>query len=178
MCPQISHLNSLRHHGYVLTALVFFACHVRTSKMLPHASCSHFWTLTNQSRAVSSKPISFFFILSNLLSSSSVQNAKKEVYFPSTHSTSPIFLLITPLAYWNLIPKKEDTQQMEEDFSIVGRMCWTPFYTSGGLAFGWLYFGSCELRIKLLTLHPQGKQNIRLVAFLFCGSSADPLPDI
>ncbi len=25
---------------------------------------------------------------------------------------------------------------------IVGRMCWTPFYTSGGLAFGWLHFDS------------------------------------
>ncbi len=38
-------------------------------------------------------------------------------------------------------------QQMEEDFLMAGRMCLTPFYTSDRLAFGWLCFGSHDLRI-------------------------------
>ncbi len=37
--------------------------------------------------------------------------------------------------------------------------CWKDvldsFYTSSGLAFGWLHFGSCDLRIWLLALPPE-----------------------
>ncbi len=46
-----------------------------------------------------------------------------------------------------IVERDYSLQQMEEDFLMAGRMCLTPFYTSDRLAFGWLCFGSHDLRI-------------------------------
>ncbi len=60
---------------------------------------------------------------------------------------------------------------MEEDFLIVARMCWTPFYTSGRLAFGWLHFGSHYLR-DLATREANYKANSLFDWLVLSGSFA------
>ncbi len=112
--PFLLHASSnfLINSSVVLLMLLncysFFSCHVRTSKMLPCVPVFRHWPTGPCHYHSNQFPSTSFYPICHHIHVFKAQ--KRRFLFLQLIPLFQIFLLITPLPFWNLIPKKGDIQ--------------------------------------------------------------------